>query len=129
MLCPNCRSTVCRRSRRRGLRDNLLSLTGLRPWRCRVCQSRFFAWLVPARWVFYVHCPTCGNLDLQHVARDRVNSGVSWLYRRLRVPAYRCDPCRRRFFSLRRFRRILPTVTDPVELPEARHSSAQSGAA
>jgi hypothetical protein len=27
-------------------------------------------------------------------------------------PAYRCDPCRHRFFRARQFRRILPAMMD-----------------
>jgi hypothetical protein len=119
---------VCRRSRRRGFRDNLFSLAGLRPWRCRTCEARFFAWIVPVRWVFYVHCPNCGNMDLHHVARDRVLGRMSWLYRLLRLRAYRCDPCRHRFFSARPYRRIQPTITEAVELHEtSTHSPAHTG--
>jgi uncharacterized protein with PIN domain len=55
----------------------------------------------------YAHCARCGNLDLQHVSRDRVPEGaLASLKRILHFPAYRCDPCRQRFFSLRPFRRI-----------------------
>jgi hypothetical protein len=62
---------------------------------------------VPAQYVFYVHCPRCGNLDLQRVSRDRVvEDPLAFLKRLLHIPAYRCDPCRLRFFSLRSFRRI-----------------------
>jgi hypothetical protein len=32
------------------------------------------------------------------------------LKRWLRFPAYRCDPCRERFFSVRLFRRIRPSM-------------------
>jgi hypothetical protein len=62
---------------------------------------------VPAQLVFYVHCPHCGNLDLQRVSRERVVEDLlASLKRLLRIPAYRCDPCRLRFFSVRPFRRI-----------------------
>ena len=91
--------------------DNLRRLFGLLPWRCRTCERRFHAWLVPARFAFYVHCPRCGNLDLSHVARDRVAGGMAPVYRLFRVPAYRCDACRLRFFSLRRFHPIPATVS------------------
>lgn len=109
MICPSCHSAVCRRSHRRGLTDHLLGLLGMRPWRCSACERRFRAWRVPVRYVLYAHCPHCGNLDLQMVARDRVANGwSSRCARLLRLPAYRCDECRHRFFSVRRYRRIRP---------------------
>ncbi len=109
MVCPNCHSERCRRSRRRGPVDRVLGLSGLRPWRCHICDDRFHAWVAPLRFIFYVYCPGCGNMDLQSVARDRVSPGaISALYRLLGFPAYRCGNCRKRFFSLRRFRRIRP---------------------
>jgi hypothetical protein len=118
VICPVCRSTVCRRSKRRGLRDLLGTLAGLRPWRCRTCNSRFYGWTVPLRFAAYVHCPRCGNLDLKHVARDRVAQGLlRRVYRAVGVPAYRCDGCRNRFFSLRFHRRIVPTRDASWEQP------------
>lgn len=102
MICPKCRVVNSRRSHRRGGKDALYSLVALRPWRCRLCEHRFYAWSVPADFVGYVHCTRCGNLDLQHVSRNLVDEGpLRWLWRGLRVPAYRCAPCRFRFFSLR----------------------------
>ena len=93
--------------------DGFWSLFGLRPWRCRTCGIRFYAWQVPAQYVFYVHCPRCGNLDLQRVSRDHVVEDLlAFLKRLLRIPAYRCDPCRLRFFSLRSFRRIPALLFD-----------------
>jgi hypothetical protein len=91
-----------RRSHRRGWTDAVLALVALRPWRCRTCEHRFYAWSVPAGFVGYVHCRRCGNLDLQHVSRELVDEGpLRLLWRALRTPAYRCAPCRYRFFSLR----------------------------
>ncbi|MFZ3217900.1 MAG: hypothetical protein WA192_17705 [Candidatus Acidiferrales bacterium] len=61
----------------------------------------------------YAHCPRCGNFDLEHISRERVETGtLLFLKRRLGFPAYRCDPCRYRFFSARQFRRILPSVAE-----------------
>lgn len=109
MICPTCHSESCRRSRRAGAKDRLYSLFGLRPWRCKVCEKRFYGWLVPAKYVFYVHCPSCGNLDLQLVSRDRVMEGrFTGLRRLLRFTAYRCEDCRSRFFSARRYHPIKP---------------------
>lgn len=69
---------------------------------------------MPAQFVFYVHCPQCGNLDLQRVSRERVVEDLfAPLKRAARVPAYRCDPCRLRFFSVLPFRRIPALRLDP----------------
>ncbi|MFZ0334801.1 MAG: hypothetical protein WAN10_03420 [Candidatus Acidiferrales bacterium] len=67
------------------------------------CKRRFYARRVPWQFRRHAHCPRCGNLDLQHIAKDWVQEGaLRWLFRLLDAPAYRCDPCRLRFFSLRR---------------------------
>ena len=64
-------------------------------------------------------------MDLQQVARDRVvEELLAGLYRALHLRAYRCDGCRHRFFSLRKFRRITPTVVptfteEPATQPAA----------
>jgi hypothetical protein len=72
---------------------------------------RFYAWTVALSFARYVHCPRCGNLDLQHVARERVEQGTLIVVKRfLGFPAYRCDPCRQKFFSLLPYRRILPSM-------------------
>lgn len=74
--------------------------------------------MVPVRYVIYVHCARCGNFDLRRVSRDRVSGDLfAPLERALHFPAYRCDPCRLRFFSLRRFRPIpaLHNESSPTE--------------
>lgn len=115
MICPTCHSALCRRSKRRKLLDYSLSLLGLRPWRCKTCDRRFYAWLVPVLYVGFTHCPQCGNLDLQRVSREKVDEGLLvGLRRALHFPAYRCEPCRNRFFSLRLYRRIVPTRVEPT---------------
>jgi uncharacterized protein with PIN domain len=99
------------------MKDFIWSLFGLRPWRCRTCGIRFYGWLVPATYAVYAHCGRCGNLDLQHVSRDRVvEDALAPIKRLLHFPAYRCDPCRQRFFSVRPFRRI-PAVRDAAGQP------------
>jgi hypothetical protein len=42
-----------------------------------------------------------------------------FLKRFLGFPAYRCDPCRQRFFSIRPYRRILPST-----VPDAHRKNA-----
>ncbi len=102
MICPRCQSDACRRSHRSGAADLFCSLFVLRPWRCRACELRFFAWKVPIRYALYVHCPKCGKMDMQRIARERVDEGMFlWLKRIIGFKAYRCDPCRTRFFSTR----------------------------
>jgi hypothetical protein len=111
MICPQCRSADCFRSHRDGAIDFLTTLAGLRPWRCHSCDRRFYAWLVAFSFSYYAHCPKCGNFDLELISRERVEKGsFVGLKRWLSFPAYRCDPCRERFFSALPFRRIVPTT-------------------
>jgi hypothetical protein len=93
-------------------------MTGLRPWRCRSCHMRFFAWSVALTYLRYAHCRRCGNLDLHRVSRDRVDGWFAWLGRILQVPAYRCGPCRSKFFSLRT-NRHLRAIDEEVPEPPA----------
>lgn len=114
MICPQCRSVDCFRSHRNPL-DYLLTFFAVRPWRCHTCDKRFHAGKVAIVFARYVHCPKCGNLDLEHISADRVERGTLVALKRwLRFPAYRCSPCRQRFFSVLRFRRIQP-ATIPSE--------------
>jgi len=120
MICPQCRSADCFRSHREGPIDRLNSLTGLRPWRCHTCDWRFYAWRVATRFEGYAHCPRCGNFDLEHISRERVEAGTLVAPKRwLGFPAYRCDPCRHRFFSVRRYRRIVPSLAENAKARKA----------
>jgi hypothetical protein len=122
LLCPVCHSDSPRRSRRKSVKDYLVGVTLLRPWRCRDCDSRFYAWAVPIAYVRFTHCILCGNMDLQRISREYGAGAFSWLFRLLRFPTYRCAPCRNRFFSIRPYRRIVPAQqvvesrTEPVTL-------------
>ena len=108
MLCPACLSDSPRRSRRKGVKDYLIGASLLRPWRCRSCDKRFYAWSVPIHYAWYAHCAMCGNLDLQRISREYGAGEFAWLFRLLHFHAYRCAPCRNRFFSIRFYRRIVP---------------------
>jgi transposase-like protein len=111
MICPQCRSTDCFRSHRGGLRDFLGTVAGLKPWRCHTCDYRFYAWKVAFVFSLYAHCPQCGNFDLELISRERVDHGTSLTFKRwFGFPAYRCDPCRQRFFSALPHRRIRPST-------------------
>lgn len=116
MICPQCRSADCFRSHRAGVFDFLATLAALRPWRCQTCDFRFYGRSVAISFVHYAHCPRCGNFDLQRISRDRVERGtLLFLKRLLGFPAYRCDPCRQKFFSVLPFRRILPSMMPAAE--------------
>src|ERR1700722_8498675 len=111
MICPQCRSADCYRSHRGGLADFLCTLAGARPWRCHTCDYRFYGWTVAVSLSYWAHCPRCGNFALDSISRDRVEKGNLLAVKRfLRLTAYRCDPCRERFFTARPFRRILPSM-------------------
>jgi hypothetical protein len=103
--CPLCHSSNSRRSKRRSVRDYLFSVTGVLPWRCESCETRFHARALPLRAFFYAHCGICGNLELQRIAAARVPGVTAILGRILGLPALRCEPCRHKFFSVRPLRR------------------------
>jgi hypothetical protein len=109
LICPRCQSHHCQRSRRRSATDFIAGVSRIRPWRCGDCNKRFFAWKVPLKFLGYAHCRRCGRFELQRVSRELGEGTFSFLWRLLRLPAYRCPPCRNRFFSL---------------LPRMHHSSA-----
>ena len=99
MLCPCCHSERCHRSRRARFADYGVGLLGFRPWRCNICNHRFYAKTVAARFWPLAHCARCGNLNLQRISREYVLGAFAWLPRLARVPAFRCEPCRHRFFG------------------------------
>jgi predicted HAD superfamily Cof-like phosphohydrolase len=51
MRCPRCGKSFVRRSHRQGLKERLLSLVYLYPFRCQVCANRFRAFQFHARYV------------------------------------------------------------------------------
>lgn len=106
-----------------------MSLLGFLPWRCGTCKARFYARTVAIAYLPLVHCHNCGNLEVERVSRDRVVGG-GWmrLQRLLRFPAYRCDACRTRFFSLRRFKPVPSTTfVEFNQPPRTRASDSQPG--
>jgi hypothetical protein len=44
-ICPKCGSLDVHRSRRRTVGEKLLSLVGVRPYRCFQCDARFTGWI------------------------------------------------------------------------------------
>ncbi len=76
---------------------------------------RFYAWLLPLKFILCVHCPRCGKMDVQRLPRERVVDGWQLaLATILRFSGYRCDPCRIRFLSMRPYNPIAPTCVAPV---------------
>ncbi len=113
MICPECHGLQCaHRSHRRGPADYTLTVFGLRPWRCHSCEARFYAGKVlPVSLSVYAHCPRCGRTELEKIAGRLVASGpVSILKRFLGFAAYRCDPCREKFFTMRPYHPIHPKI-------------------
>jgi hypothetical protein len=122
LLCPVCHSDSPRRSRRRSAKDYLAGAVKLRPWRCRACNSRFYAWATSIGYVWYVHCERCGNLDVPRISSEHGNGEFAWMLRLVRAPAYRCAACRNRFFSFRIHHRIIP-VEQPIDPGVESHSA------
>jgi hypothetical protein len=56
---------------------------------------------LPFRYLFFSHCGICGNLDLKRISPELVPGPLSFAGRMMRLPAFRCEPCRNKFFSLR----------------------------
>jgi DNA polymerase II large subunit len=101
MTCPVCKSIDVRRSRRQSLTDYIVGVFGVLPWRCIACETRFYARPLSLSDSLRAHCPICGNMELQRIPGDRVDSYFAFLWSRLSIPAYRCEPCRRKYFSIR----------------------------
>ena len=121
MICPQCRSADCYRSRRSGLTDLFAATVGLKPWRCHTCDYRFRGGRVASAFRRYAHCPRCGNFDLDPISSERVDRDPLRFFKRmLGFAAYRCDLCRERFFTLRPRRKIVPSLipTAPGEGPQ-----------
>jgi hypothetical protein len=78
-----------------------MSVAGLVPWRCEVCELRFYARAFPLQHHYYAHCRRCGNLDLKRIAPEFVPGSMAWAGKLLHLPAMRCEPCRNKFFTLR----------------------------
>lgn len=117
MICPTCRAANCRRSRRRSIIDFFASLYGSVPWRCARCNTRFRSRQLSLRHWLCAHCAICGNLDLKRISPDLINGFAASLWRLLGLPAFRCIPCRNKFFTL------LPLSKETVEETEYKIAS------
>ncbi len=126
--CPFCNSANIRRSKRRSVRDRLLSVAGILPWRCESCSARFHARLLPFRTLLYAHCKICGNLELQRISAERMTGAISIVGRLLRIRALRCEPCRHKFFSARPLRREGPSAAGAPDKPLPREERSATTA-
>jgi DNA-directed RNA polymerase subunit RPC12/RpoP len=70
------------------------------PWRCSHCGNRFRSRTSPFSHLLSAHCAICGNLELKRIAPEHANTFGAPLWRLLGVPAFRCIPCRNKFFTL-----------------------------
>jgi transposase-like protein len=100
MNCPICKQDGARRSRRQNAADYVLSAFGVYPWRCQGCHARFHARLMTLRSSLHAHCPICGNPALKRISPEHVDALFGFLWRNLRIPAFRCEPCRHKYFSI-----------------------------
>jgi C4-type Zn-finger protein len=48
----------------------------------------------------HAHCPICGNHDLKRISAEHVEGPTAFIGRFLRIPAFRCEPCRYKYFSI-----------------------------
>jgi DNA-directed RNA polymerase subunit RPC12/RpoP len=71
------------------------------PWRCKACETRFYARGKPLRENFYATCSQCGSRELQGVSPDRITGPGAALARKLGLHPLRCEPCRHNFYSIR----------------------------
>ncbi len=111
MTCPVCKGKNARRSRRQKVTDYLLSVFGVYPWRCRDCHTRFYARPMSLSDSLHAHCPICGNIELKRISPEHVDTPLGFLWSAIHIPAYRCEPCRHKYFSIR--------PQHPSELAEA----------
>jgi C4-type Zn-finger protein len=100
MNCPICKQNGARRSRRQTSAEYVLGAIGVYPWRCKGCGARFHARLMSLNNALHAHCPICGNPALKRIAPEHVNTLLGFIWRTLRVPAFRCEPCRYKYFSI-----------------------------
>ena len=78
MLCPKCKTDNAHRSHRTGLREQLKSVIGYYPYRCRDCRLRFLSfryWLslpdtAPPRGAEKEIAATRGSLHRKQKRRD-----------------------------------------------------------
>ena len=114
MTCPVCKAKDARRSRRQSAADYVLAILGVYPWRCRECRARFYARLMTLSDSLHAHCPVCGNVELERISPEHVDTPMGFLWAVIRVPAYRCEPCRYKYFSIRP-----PRSSELAESPSA----------
>jgi hypothetical protein len=56
---------------------------------------------MPIAHLLSAHCSICGNLELKRISGDYATGLGAPLWRALGIQAFRCIPCRHKFFSIR----------------------------
>ena len=130
-ICPMCGLKTASRARRRNPGEYLISMLGIRPYYCQGCEYRFLAFRAPRKRIHfsrYASCPKCYSEAVHTVSKDRVPHALSnSLWRLLSFPAYRCSPCRVKFFSLKPLKPV-PGEDFPPKKPRHRKSEDRSDA-
>ena len=102
LACPKCGTREARISQRRSLWEQLKSLVGVYPLRCRRCRNRWetSVWAEGA-WKF-ARCPRCYRQDLTTWSEQYYRPGA-WTGFMLNLGAtrYRCAACRCNFASFK----------------------------
>jgi len=104
VACPQCKQLTASRVHRAHIGEFFRSLFGIYPYYCKSCNLRFQRLRAGGRFRLdrWLHCPRCGNRSVESVPSYRVpRSGLSYCWRVLALPSYRCPECRTKFFSIR----------------------------
>src|SRR5580704_7197356 len=107
--CPNCGAGNLQSSQIRGFAEQLKSLFGVLPFRCRQCPERFLSSIRKLHVAIYARCPKCMRLELSNWSEENyvVPLGTRLLLRAGATP-YRCECCRCNFTSYRRCKERFP---------------------
>jgi len=80
--------------------DYFATIVGSVPWRCSRCATRFRSRATPFTHLFLAHCAICGNVEVKRVSSELADGFGARFWRSLGVPAFRCIPCRHKFFTI-----------------------------
>jgi hypothetical protein len=75
----------------------------------------------------YAHCRSCGNLDLHRVSHHHMEGLLAAIFGTMGIPAYRCAPCRRRFFALLPNKHLSPVDGEIPEMDDNPQPAAPAG--
>jgi DNA-directed RNA polymerase subunit RPC12/RpoP len=80
--------------------DYVARVFGSVSWRCSRCSKRFRARTTPIAHLLSAHCAICGNIEVKRISSDLADCFAAPFWRALGVPAFRCVPCRHKFFTV-----------------------------